>query len=236
MNDTEVSKTISQMVMFIRQEAEEKAAEIGVSAEEEFNITKLQLLEAEKARVRKDFERREGTIEVKKKVEYSKQLNESRIKVLGAREEAVQALLHEAFAGLAALSKDQGGYKSLITDLLVQALYKLQEPKAVVRCRQVDVSLVKDAMSAVQAKYKQAFGSAAPELELDTAHPLPPPPKVGTHTHDDEFQYCCGGVVVSSADGKIVCSNTLDDRLRITYQGNQPQIRTLLFGAPQLAN
>jgi hypothetical protein len=28
---------------FIRQEAEEKAAEIGVSAEEEFNITKLQV-------------------------------------------------------------------------------------------------------------------------------------------------------------------------------------------------
>lgn len=28
---------------FIKQEAEEKAAEIGVSAEEEFNITKLQV-------------------------------------------------------------------------------------------------------------------------------------------------------------------------------------------------
>ena len=31
------------MVMFIKQEAEEKAAEIAVSAEEEFNITKLQV-------------------------------------------------------------------------------------------------------------------------------------------------------------------------------------------------
>jgi V-type H+-transporting ATPase subunit E len=53
---------------FIKQEAEEKAAEIAVAAEEEFNITRLQLLEAEKARVRREFERREGTIEVKKKV------------------------------------------------------------------------------------------------------------------------------------------------------------------------
>jgi V-type H+-transporting ATPase subunit E len=120
MNDTEVSKTISQMVMFIKQEAEEKAAEIAVSAEEEFNITKLQLLEAEKARVRKEFERREAAIEVKKKVEYSKQLNESRIKVLQAREDAVQTVLHEAFSALAALSNDQAKYKSLLTDLLVQ--------------------------------------------------------------------------------------------------------------------
>lgn len=31
-----------------------------------------------------------------------------------------QGLLHEAFAQLAALSKDQGRYRSLLTDLLVQ--------------------------------------------------------------------------------------------------------------------
>lgn len=41
----------------------------------------------------------------------------------------------------------------------------------------------------------------------------------------------CGGVVVSSADGKIVCSNTLDDRLRITYGANLPAVRALLFGS-----
>ena len=53
-------------------------------------------------------------------VEYSKQLNESRIRVLAAREEAVQGLLGEAYAALAALSKDAGAYKRLLTDLLVQ--------------------------------------------------------------------------------------------------------------------
>lgn len=34
MNDADVSKQIQQMVRFIRQEAEEKASEISVSAEE----------------------------------------------------------------------------------------------------------------------------------------------------------------------------------------------------------
>lgn len=105
------------MVRFIKQEAEEKANEIGISAEEvsytalllvelccyvkmsgndylrhvkttfyedsskdvlinscagftlqEFNIEKLQLLENEKGKVKKDYERREGQIEVKKKM------------------------------------------------------------------------------------------------------------------------------------------------------------------------
>jgi V-type H+-transporting ATPase subunit E len=53
-------------------------------------------------------------------VEFSKQLNESRIRVLQAREEAVQVLLHEAFARLAALSGDKAAYGRLLTDLLVQ--------------------------------------------------------------------------------------------------------------------
>ncbi|PSC75013.1 V-type proton ATPase subunit E2-like [Micractinium conductrix] len=223
MNDTEVSKTISQMVMFIRQEAEEKAAEIAVSAEEEFNITKLQLLEAEKARVRKEFERREGTVEVKKKVEYSKQLNESRIKVLQAREDAVQTVLQDAFAQLVAMSQDKAAYKRLLADLLAQGMYKLAEPKVLVRCREMDVQLVRDAFSAAQTKYQEVYGTAAPALELDPKHPLPPPPKAGKQ-HDDEFQTCCGGVVVTSGDGRIVCSNTLDDRLRITYSSLLPEL------------
>ncbi len=54
--------------------------------------------------------------------------------------------------------------------------------------------------------------------------PIPAPPSSCLRS--------CGGVVVTSADGKIVCSNTLDDRLRITYGSNLPAIRALLFGAP----
>ncbi len=37
--------------------------------------------------------------------------------------------------------------------------------------------------------------------------------------------------MLTSADGRITCSNTLDDRLKIAYQGNLPLVRTTLFGA-----
>lgn len=50
--------------------------------------------------------------------------------------------------------------------------------------------------------------------------------------------YCLrstGGVVASSANGSIVCSNTLDERLRIAYTQTLPDIRTALFGAVQRA-
>jgi vacuolar-type H+-ATPase subunit E/Vma4 len=37
--------------------------------------------------------------------------------------------------------------------------------------------------------------------------------------------------VVSLASGKIVCSNTLDDRLTIADAQNLPAVREMLFGA-----
>lgn len=44
-----------------------------------------------------------------------------------------------------------------------------------------------------------------------------------------------GGVVASSVSGLIVCSNTLDERLRIAYGQTLPEVRTALFGAVQRA-
>lgn len=127
-------------------------------------------MEQEKAKIRKEYERREGQVEVKKKMcvwdigrglswfcsydggcggclpklcasspvrlarprfevapayslacsEYSKQLNEQRIKVLSAREAAIQEIVNEAKLKLREVSKNPTTYKKLLTDLLVQ--------------------------------------------------------------------------------------------------------------------
>lgn len=264
MNDTEVNKTIQQMVRyvklsdrsvdarlddvqsnvachlarqsspeilhmyrFIKQEAEEKSSEIAVAAEEEFNITKLQLLEAEKAKVRRDFERKEKANATKKKVEYSKYLNENRIKVLQAREDAVQRLLKDAQKTLQSLSMNVTEYGNLMLELIVQGMCKLGEPSMLVRCREIDTSLVESLLPDAAQRYAAKCGKDVPVLNLDTANPLPPPPKgIGEQM---EYSYCSGGVVITSADRSIECSNTLDDRLRIAYMSNLPAIRKTLF-------
>lgn len=56
--------------------------------------------------------------------EYSKQLNESRLKVLQARENAVHELIHDAQQSLAGIAKDTAKYKTLLTDLLLQVSSK----------------------------------------------------------------------------------------------------------------
>lgn len=146
----------------------------------QFNITKLQLLEAEKAKVRREYERREGTIEVKKKVEYSKQLNASRIKILQAREDAVQSILGDAQGHMMKLSSDKAAYSRLLQDLMVQAVSKLADTKVLVRCREVDTELVRSLLPQVAAACTQKrAGGGTVSVELDTAHPLAPPPSGG---------------------------------------------------------
>ncbi|CAK0782280.1 hypothetical protein CVIRNUC_005616 [Coccomyxa viridis] len=233
MNESEVERQIEQMCQFVKQEAEEKANEIKISAEEDFNIEKLQLLESEKAKIRKEYERREGQIEVKKKIEYSKQLNESRIKVLQARETSVHNIVKEAHGKLIEISKSKKQYQSLLADLTVQALDKLKEPKVVLKVRKEDLSVLKEALDSIKSKYKKVTGNEAPEMEVDEKSFLPTAPKNADAA--DETESCTGGVVASSANGAIVCSNTLDERLRIAYAQTLPDIRTSLFGAVQRA-
>lgn len=227
MNESEVEKQIEQMVRFIKQEAEEKSNEIRVSAEEEFNLEKLQLLEQEKSKIRKEYERRESQVEVKKKIEHSKILNEMRLKVLTAREAAIQEVIGEARTKLKEVAKNPTMYKKLLIDLLVQAMKKLSEKTAVVRCRQVDLMAVKECLEVARKNYTAMFQAEAPTLTLDQKEFLAPPPV----SMSDEGSFCCGGILLTSADGRIAVGNTLDDRLKISYQANLPTIRTTLFGA-----
>ncbi|KAL6177356.1 hypothetical protein ACLB2K_048882 [Fragaria x ananassa] len=225
MNDTDVSKQIQQMVRFIRQEAEEKANEISVSAEEEFNIEKLQLVEAEKKKIRQEYEKKEKQVDVRKKIEYSMQLNASRIKVLQAQDDVVNSMKEAASKELLNVSKDHKKYAKLLKDLIIQSLLRLKEPAVLLRCRKDDVHLVESILEAAAQEYAEKRDVHAPEIIVDHTVYLPPAP---THLNP-HVNSCSGGVVLASRDGKIVCENTLDARLDVAFRKKLPEIRRRLF-------
>ncbi|GMJ06257.1 vacuolar ATP synthase subunit E1, embryo defective 2448 [Hibiscus trionum] len=225
MNDSDVSKQIQQMVRFIRQEAEEKANEISVSAEEEFNIEKLQLVEAEKKKIRQEYEKKEKQVEVRKKIEYSMQLNASRIKVLQAQDDVVNEMKESASKELLNVSSEHHVYKNLLKDVIVQSLVRLKEPAVLLRCRKDDVHLVESVLDSAKEEYASKVNIDAPEIFVDNVY-LPPAP---SH-HNAHDLFCSGGVVLASRDGKIVCENTLDARLDVAFNKKLPEIRKWLFG------
>ncbi|NP_001314466.1 V-type proton ATPase subunit E [Gossypium hirsutum] len=233
MSDADVSKQIQQMVRFIRQEAEEKANEISVSAEEEFNIEKLQLVEAEKKKIRQEYEKKEKQVEIRKKIEYSMQLNASRIKVLQAQDDVVNAMKESASKDFLNVSHDHHVYKRLLKDLIVQSLVRLKEPGVLLRCRKEDLHLVESVLDSAKEEYASKVNVHPPEIIVDDVH-LPPGPSHhhGFFHHHAEAHgpFCSGGVVIASRDGKIVFENTLDARLDVAFNKKLPEIRKWLFG------
>ncbi|KAI3461264.1 hypothetical protein Pfo_017927 [Paulownia fortunei] len=225
MNDADVSTQIQQMVRFIRQEAEEKANEISVSAEEEFNIEKLQLVEAEKKKIRQEYERKEKQVQVRKKIEYSMQLNASRIKVLQAQDDLVNSMKEAASKELLHVSHHHHSYERLLKDLIVQSLLRLKEPSVLLRCRKEDLHFVESVLHSAKEEYAEKAKVHPPEIIVDHIH-LPPAP---SH-HNAHSLFCSGGVVLASRDGKIVFENTLDARLDVVFRKKLPEIRKSLFG------
>uniref|UniRef100_A0A2P2KXE7 V-type proton ATPase subunit E n=1 Tax=Rhizophora mucronata TaxID=61149 RepID=A0A2P2KXE7_RHIMU len=223
MNDADVSKQIQQMVRFIRQEAEEKANEISVSAEEEFNIEKLQLLEAEKKKIRQEYERKEKQLEIRKKIEYSMQLNASRIKVLQAQDDEVNSMNEAAAKELLSVSGHHLVYKTLLKDLIVQGLLRLKEPAVLLRCRREDHHLVESVLDSAKEEYAEKVKVHPPEIIVDHHVYLPPAP---SH-YNAHGPFCSGGVVLASRDGKIVCENTLDARLDVVFRKKLPEVQLI---------
>ena len=66
---------------------------------------------------------------------------------------------------------------------------------------------------------------AVPPLAPVPCHDPPPPDAVR-----GDAASCLGGVVVATADGTLKVVNTLDERLRISYEQNVPQMRVQVFG------
>lgn len=74
-------------------------------------------------------------------------------------------------------------------------------------------------------RYQQTTGKSCNAV-ISQQHFLAPAKTSPNQTH-----FCTGGVLLTANEGKIVCSNTLDDRLALVYQQRLPEIRKLLLGA-----
>lgn len=210
------------MEAFILKEAREKVNEINDRAEEEFTIEKARLVQAEKQKIKKEFERKRKQVEVKNKITFSNKLNQARLRKLKAREDVVLALRDEAKERLVQVSQPGPAYQALLKLLIVQGLVKLSEPKVNIRVREEDKGEVQAVLAAAAKEYQSRTGKTA-ELIIESFY-LPSGPSKGTIGLT-----CAGGVLLSAMDEKIVCDNTLDQRLGLAFESLLPEIRRTVF-------
>jgi len=147
------------------------------------------------------------------------------LRVLKARDDGVQKILETAHRKLEELTKDKNSYKILLQDLIVQGLISMEESDITILCRKQDLELVEDVVPEASAQY-QAKTNRTVTVGVEKVVFLPP----GRSQTKNEGEICSGGVVLSASNGKIICSNTLDARLSMSFEAQLPLVRTTLFG------
>jgi len=219
MDAKEVDSQIAQMVQFIHQEAKEKAAEIKLKADEEFNIEKLRMVEAEKQKIRQEFERKEKQVEVQKRIKQSNDVRLSRLRTLKARDDAMQDVLKDAAAMLPGLVKS-ANYPKLLESLITEGLCQLNDPKVTVKGVAGDEKAVKAALSGAEAAFKK-FATEDSGQEFAAS--------ISVTFDSDSLKSGVGGVQLTGLGGKITLNNTLQARLELAYETYLPKLRGVLF-------
>lgn len=213
---------IRQMVNFILQEAHEKANEIRIKTEHDFNIEKQMLVHNAKLAMAEEYKAKGRAREVEERIQRSTAVGNARIAKMKLRDDLLTELIDGAKSSVGSVV-DTPSYPDLVKKLIVQGLIKIEEMEAHVLCRAKDLSVVQSVLNDAVAEYKAAVLSETGS-KVD--------PKVTVNTHEkkmlSESQYC-GGVIVTALHGRIVCDNTLDARVQLVYEELLPQIREQLW-------
>ena len=161
------------MTAFIKQEALEKAREIEIKANEEFSIEKSKLVRQETDAIDAAYAKKFKQATMSQQITRSTVANKTRLRVLGARQELLDAIFEDAAARLAdAGSKDKARYRAALKGLLLEGLYALTEPEVAARVRKADLAVAKDAVKDAQAEYKKETGKET-KITIDEENPLP---------------------------------------------------------------
>ena len=215
------SEQIRQMVNFILQEAHEKANEIRVKTEHDFNLEKQTLVHEAKLAIQEEFAKKEKDREVQERIARSAEIGECRVKKMKIRDELLTNLLADAGAKCGMVARGQN-YPQLLQKLIVQGLIKIEENTVSVFCRAEDVSVVKKILPAAIKEYVDI-------MERESGVKLTPKVTVNADRSKDLPETSFGGVMLTAINGKIVLDNTMASRLTLVYEELLPSIRAILF-------
>merc|ERR1712046_162622 len=147
MNSESAKQQVTHMKDFILHEAKEKADEIEAKAEQDYTVEKQRLVEEEKLRIKKEFERREENVSLETKIASATETNKKKLQVLASAAAAVGATFDAAFDALKNVPKDKSNYTTLCASMISQGAEMMGLKECVVICLSADKGAVQSAAS-----------------------------------------------------------------------------------------
>ncbi|QPG74170.1 V-ATPase V1 sector subunit E [Brettanomyces nanus] len=215
LTDDQVQGELKKMEAFITKEAEEKAKEIKLKADEEYEIEKASIVRSEMNSIDSSYESKFKKSSLAQQIAKSTIANKTRLKILATREQCLQQIFDYAEEQLKHFSKDATAYKKLLVGLIEEGLLDFMEPKVTVKVKKCDLTVAKEACAAATDKYMTVSGRV-----------------VDVKVLEDDFlsEKLAGGVILANGTGKIEINNTLEERLHLLSEKALPAIRLELFG------
>jgi len=198
---------------FILHEANEEADEINRKAQEAYAAEKQHIVEDEKVRLKKDFERRESNVALEAKIANATEMNKNKLQVLAAASTEVNNVFQATCEELSKIPGDKNKYQKLLAALIAEGAEKIGTTQVRVRGRVADKPVIEKAIS-------DCKGLTCQFDDRDL---------VNDDSVSDVETKCLGGVIVYTMDGKIRCSQTLNSRLQVAYDATFPIIKPILF-------
>lgn len=233
MDDLEAKRCHEALLKYINRTGEDKERAITRASQDEFNKLRSEYIASEQERIINDIRVRLEQDKIKLKIQRSATENNARIQKMRTVNGLIEKLFHDAKVKMVAKQQsDPAKYKELIKNLIVQGLIKLMEGEVHIRCRKSDLKIVQEVQQQAADEYKALMKS---EVKFFKDKDVPIKLVIETTKFLAEYddtegaESCMGGIVLHARKGRIVCSNTLDERLQLVVQEAIPEIRSMLF-------
>lgn len=108
------------------------------------------------------------------------------------------------------------------------------EGQIFIRCRESDVELIQSIEEEAINEYREMIVSQVVRFKGQSADDIPCKIIIDTSKYlesieDNEHAGCLGGMKLYAKKGRIVCSQTIDDRIDLCFMAAIPAIRAMLF-------
>jgi len=233
LKEEDAQKTLNAMVEFIESNAKEEVRKIQNRAQEEYNIKKESLIKSAKDKLKNEYENKRQQYAIKKRIERSAAITKTKLKKMEARNKCVELIMDETKEEIIKLLKnDRDVYKEWLRKLLIQGLIKMMEMEVIIKCRKSDLDLVQAVIEPASDEFGKRLKEEVPRLqgkEIKCKISIDENFLPEYNTKESGLESCIGGIYIMSKTKKIICKNTIDERLSLVYQDALPNIRRELF-------